>query len=173
MEYFGGAVPRSISLKLGIAWECSTPGQGPNFLFWFWFLHPVDTGEFKVPAEDSVEKGDEHFRPSKTGKDLLSLWLFRKMQKVWDDASRIFAIFPSFLLILFMDCWKNVWNLKIKFWFSDKIQSMKKTTNNSPEFVTKLQHKSGLVKSDQDRSNQFGSSQIKSGQDKSSGGRLS
>ena len=54
----GGAVPRSINLRLGIAWEFSYSyslssrrlvpvGEGHNAFIEAQFLHPVDTGEFK------------------------------------------------------------------------------------------------------------------------------
>ena len=49
-----------------------------------------------------------------------------------------FAIFSQFFVDFIYGLLKNVWNLKIKFWFSDKIQSMKKATNNSPESCRKI-----------------------------------
>ena len=73
----GGGEPR-VGLQQG--WGCSDDHQFKtrNSLVVFVLLAhrvirgpifaPVDIGEFKVPAEDSVEKGDEHFRPSETGK---------------------------------------------------------------------------------------------------------
>ena len=64
---------------------------------------PVDIGEFKVPAEDSVEKGVEHSIPSRTGK-ISYLCDFLGIRRKYEIIHHTFAIFSKFFVDLFRDC---------------------------------------------------------------------
>ena len=56
-----------------------------------------------MPAEDFVEKGDEHSIPSRTGK-ISYLCDFLGIRRKYEIIHHTFAIFSKFFVDLFRDC---------------------------------------------------------------------